>query len=84
MNGSNLLELETLKWPLIKLEKGSSETYIRNSENRVPVFYIFFIIMMIIIVIGYYFFLHVKLFENDLIFMDFENDISCQQQTEEV
>ena len=42
MNGSNLLELETLKWPLIKLEKGSSETYIRNSENRVPVFYIFF------------------------------------------
>ena len=84
MNGSNLLELETLKWPLIKLEKGSSETYIRNSENRVPVFYIFFIMMIIIMVIGYYFFLHVKLFENDLIFMDFENDISCQQQTEEV
>ena len=28
MNGSNLVELETLKWPLIKLEKGSSETYV--------------------------------------------------------
>ena len=67
-----------------KVRKGKFRN-IRNSENRVPVFYIFFFIMMIIImVIGYYFFLHVKLFENDLIFMDFENDISCQQQTEEV
>ena len=83
MNGSNLVELETLKWPLIKLEKGSSETYVIVRIEFL--FFIFFFIMMIIImVIGYYFFLHVKLFENDLIFMDFENDISCQQQTEEV
>ena len=84
MNGSNLVELETLKWPLIKLEKGSSETTYVIVRIEFLFFIFFFIMMIIIMVIGYYFFLHVKLFENDLIFMDFENDISCQQQTEEV